>query len=98
VVTVSAAGRVGVADAKAPPSASESKKKGKKRKLFLKGSSGSGGPPAIAVPLRLTKLAKQKLRRNGRLGLKARVTFTPDRGIPSTRSVKLKVKGKKRKK
>jgi hypothetical protein len=99
LVTVSAAGSVGVADAKAPLSASEAKKKKKKkRKLFLKASSGSGVPPTITVALRLTKLAKQKLRQKGKLGLKARITFTPNRGIPSTKSVKLKVKGKKPKK
>ena len=94
LVTVLAAGSVGVADSKAPLSASESKKK-KKKNRFLKGSSGAGSAPTIKVPLRLTKFAKQKLRRKGKLGLKARITFTPDRGIPSTRNVKLKVKGKK---
>jgi hypothetical protein len=98
VVTVAAAGSVGVADAKAPLSASEAKKKKKKRKLFLKSSGGSGGPPAITVTLRLTKLAKQKLRQKGKLALKSRITFTPSRGIPSTKNVKLKIKGKRKKK
>jgi hypothetical protein len=97
LVTVSAAGSVGVADAKAPLSATDSKKK-KKRKLFLKASSGSGGPPTITVALRLTKFAKQKLRQKGKLGLKSRITFTPNRGFPSTKNLKLKVKGKKPKK
>jgi hypothetical protein len=95
LVSVSAAGSVGVADAKAPLSAGEAKKK--KRKLFLKASSGSGSPPRITVPLRLTKLAKQKLRQKGKLGLKARITFTPNRGIPKTKTLKLKVKGKRKK-
>jgi parallel beta helix pectate lyase-like protein len=98
LVTVSVAGSVGVADAKAPLSATVAKKKKKKRKLFLKASSGTGGPPTITVALRLTKLAKQKLRQKGKLALGSRITFTPNRGIPSTKSVKLKIKGKKRKK
>jgi parallel beta helix pectate lyase-like protein len=97
LVTVAAAGSIGVADAKAPLSASAAKKK-KKRKLFLKASSGSGGPPTITVALRLTKLAKQKLRQKGKLALKSRITFTPNRGIPNTKKIKLKIKGKKRKK
>jgi len=98
LVTVSAAGSVGVADAKAPLSASESKKKKKKRKLFLKASSGTGGPPTITVALRLTKFAKQKLRQKGKLTVGSRITFTPNRGIPNTQKVKLKIKGKKPKK
>jgi hypothetical protein len=64
----------------------------------LKASSGSGGPPTITVALRLTKLAKQKLRQKGKLALKSRITFTPNRGIPNTKKIKLKIKGKKRKK
>jgi len=95
LVTVSAAGSVGVADGKAPLRASEAKKK--KRKLFLNSSSGSGAPPTIAVALRLTKFAKQKLRQKGKLAVGARITFTPNRGIPRTSKVKLKIKGKKRK-
>jgi hypothetical protein len=98
LVSVSAAGSVGVADAKAPLSVTESKKKKRKRKLFLKASSGSGAPPTITVALRLTKLAKQKLRQKGKLGLNARITFTPNLGIPSTKNLKLKVKGKRKKK
>jgi hypothetical protein len=98
LVTVSAAGSVGVADAKAPLSVTDSKKKKKKRKLFLKASNGSGGPPTITVALRLTKFAKQKLRQTGKLGLKSRITFTPNRGIPNTQNLKLKLKGKRKKK
>jgi hypothetical protein len=100
LVTVAAAGSVGIADAKAPLSASEAKKKKKKkkRKLFLKASSGSGGPPTITVALRLTKFAKQKLRQKGKLALKSRITFTPNRGIPSTQNLKLKIKNKPKKK
>jgi hypothetical protein len=95
IVTVFAPGTVAVSDAKAPLSAQTSKKK--KRKLFLKSSSASGGPPKITVPLRLTKLAKQKLRQRGKVGLKARVTFTPKFASATTKKLKLKVKGKKKK-
>ena len=92
VVSVSAAGSVSVADAKAPLAASAAKKK---RKLLLNASSGSGGPPTISVQLRLTKLAKQKLRQKGKVTVNARITFTPNRGIPKTVTQKLQVKSKK---
>ena len=92
VVSVSAAGSVSVSDAKAPLSGSAAKKK---RKLLLNPSSGSGGPPAISVKLRLTKLAKQKLRQKGKVTVSARITFTPNRGIPKTVTQKLKIKSKK---
>jgi parallel beta-helix repeat protein len=95
IVTVFAPGTVGLSDAKAPLSAQASKKK--KRKLFLKSSSASGGPPKITVPLRLTKLAKKKLRQKGKVGVKARVTFTPKFASARTQKLKLKVKGKKKK-
>ena len=91
-----APGTVGLSDAKAPLSAQASKKK--KRKLFLKSSSASGGPPKITVPLRLTKLAKKKLGQKGKVGVKARVTFTPKFASAKTQKLKLKVKGKKKKK
>jgi hypothetical protein len=98
LVTVSAAGSVGIADAKAPLSASEAKKKKKKkRKLFLKASNGAGAPPTITVALRLTKFAKQKLRQKGKVTAKTRITFTPNRGLASTQTAKLKIKGKRKK-
>lgn len=97
LVTVSAAGSVGIADAKAPLSASEAKKKKKKKKLFLKASNGTGGPPTITVALRLTKFAKQKLRQKGKVTAKARITFTPNRGLANTKTAKLKIKGKRKK-
>src|SRR4051794_3034719 len=92
IVSVSSAGTVAVADAKAKLSAAEAKKK---RKLFLNASNGSGGSPRITVKLRLTKLAKAKLRQRGKVGAKARVTFTPNRGIALTKKLKLKIRGKK---
>jgi hypothetical protein len=95
IVKVFAPGTVKVSDAKAPLSAQTSKKK--KRKVFLKSSSASGNPPKITVPLRLTKLAKKKLRQRGKVGVKARVTFTPKFAASNTKKLKLKVKGKKKK-
>jgi hypothetical protein len=95
LVSVTAAGSVSVSDAAAPLSAGTAKKK--KRKLLLNPSSASGGPPAISVKLRLTKLAKQKLREKGKVTVNARITFTPNRGIPTTVTQKLKIKGKKKK-
>lgn len=95
IVTVSAAGTVKVADTKAPLAVTAKKKK---RKLMLKASSGSGGPPKITVALRLSKFAKQKLRRNGKVGLKSRITFTPNRGLANTKTAKLKLRAKHKKK
>ena len=96
IVSVFAPGTVKLSDSKAPLSALTSKKK-KKRKLFLKSSSASGNPPKITVPLRLTKLAKKKLRQRGKVGVKARVTFTPKFASANTKTLKLKVKRKKKK-
>jgi hypothetical protein len=44
------------------------------------------------VKLRLTKGATQKLRRKGRLKLRAAVTFTPTGGTPATQTTKRKIK------
>jgi len=95
IVSVFAPGTVGLSDAKAPLSAQTSKKQ--KRKLFLKSSSASGGPPKITLSLRLTKLAKKKLRQKGKVGVKARVTFTPKFASARTQKLKLKIMGKKKK-
>jgi len=94
ILSVSSAGAATVADAKAPLAASAKKKK---RKLILNTASGSGGPPKITIALRLTKLAKQTLRQKGKVTAKARITFTPNRGLARTKSAKLKIKGKKKK-
>jgi len=95
IVSVQASGGVSLSDAKAPLSAVASRKK---RKLLLKPSSASGGPQTIIVPLRLTKLAKAKLRRRVKLSERARITFKPQGGIANTQTAKLKIAGKKRKK
>ena len=96
IVSVQASGKVSVADAASPLSASRGAKK--KRRLLLKPSSASGDPPTITVALRLTKLAKLKLRQKGRVKVQARITFTPLGGLANTQTAKLKIKVKKRKK
>jgi WD40 repeat protein len=93
IVSVEASGKVSVVDAASSLSASVSKKK---RRLLLKPSSASGDPPAIIVPLSLSKLAKQRLRRKGRVKVGARITFTPLGGLANTQTAKLKIRGKKR--
>jgi hypothetical protein len=94
IVSPKSAGRVAVADAKAPLNVNAAKKK---RRLLLGASSASGAPPGIKVGLRLTKLAKQRIRRKGKVTAKARVTFTPNFGIPATRALKLTIRSGKRK-
>ena len=93
IVSVQASGKVSLSDAASPLKASK-----KKRKLRLKPSSAGGDPPTITVPLRLTKLAKRKLRQKGKVAVKARITFTPQGGLANTQRAKLKIKGKRRKK
>jgi hypothetical protein len=96
VVSVQASGDVTVSDAAAPLSATSAKKK--KRRLLLKPSTASGDPPTITVPLSLTKTAKSKLKQKGKVTVKARVTFAPQGGVAATQTVKLKIKGKSKKK
>jgi hypothetical protein len=93
LATVADPGSVAVSDAAAPLSAATSKKK---RILLLKSSRASGNPPTITVPLRLTKHGKQILRLKGKVKVKARVTYTPQRGTANTKTLKLKIKGKKK--
>ena len=93
IVSIQASGKVSVSDAASPLSASVAKK----RRLLLKPSSASGDPPTVAVALRLTKRAKQKLRQTGELKVRARITFTPQGGLANTQTAKLKIKGKKKK-
>jgi hypothetical protein len=95
LVSVQANGRVSVGDAAAPLNASATKKK--KRKLLLKQADASGDPPTITVSLRLSKFAKQRLRRKGKVTVRARITFAPQGGLARTQTAKLKVKGGKKK-
>lgn len=95
LVSVEATGRVSVSDAAARLNASVAKKK--KRRLLLKSSDTSGDPPTITVALHLSKVATQRLRRTGRVAVRARITFAPQGGLANTQTAKLKIKGKKKK-
>jgi Kelch motif/Galactose oxidase, central domain len=94
LVSVQAAGAVSVSDAAARVTASAAKKK---RRLLLKSSAASGDPPTITMALRLSKLAKQRLRRKGMVAVRARISFAPQGGLANARTAKLKIKGAKRK-
>ena len=96
LVSVQASGKVSVSDAAARLNTSAVKKK-KKRRLLLKSSDTSGDPPTITAALHLSKLAKQRLRRTGRVAVRARITFAPQGGLANTQTAKLKIKDKKRK-
>jgi hypothetical protein len=91
LVSVQATGRISVSDAAARSTASAAKKN---RRLLLKSSDATGDPPTIKVTLRLSKLAKQRLRRTGRVAARARISFAPQGGLANTRVAKLKIKGK----
>jgi Kelch motif len=93
IVSVQASGKVSVADAASPLSASAGKKK---RRLLLKPSSASGDPPTITVALRLSKLAKQRLRQKGKVKVRARITFAPLGGLANTQTAKLKIRSKRK--
>jgi hypothetical protein len=80
LVSVQASGRVSVGD----PAK-------KKRKLLLKSSDGSGDPPTITVRLHLSKLAKGRLRRTGKVKLRARITFAPQGGLANQQSAKFRL-------
>ena len=95
LVSVQATGRVSVSDAAAL--LNKKAAKNKKRRLLLKSSATSGDPPTITVALRLSKLAKQRLRRKGRVAVRARITFAPQGGLPNTQTAKLKIRGKSKK-
>jgi hypothetical protein len=95
LVSVQASGKVSVSDAGARLSASAAKKR--KRRLLLRSSETSGDPPTITVALHLSKLAKQRLRRTGRVAVRARITFAPQGGLAKTQTAKLKIKGRKKK-
>jgi Low-density lipoprotein receptor repeat class B len=94
IVSVQSDGTVRVTDAAAPLSATAAKKK---RKLFLKTSSASGKAPKITVKLKLTKLGTTKLSSKGKLKARARVMFSPQGGTAKTETLKLKIKGKRKK-
>jgi hypothetical protein len=90
-VNVASAGTVDVTDAGAQARMSGAFAAAKK---LLKPSSASGGPGTIKVRLKLTKAAKQKLRRKGKVKVNARITFTPNGGTANSKTAKLKVRRK----
>jgi hypothetical protein len=94
LVSVQASGKVSVSDATARPAVSAARSKNRKR--LLTPSDASGDPPKITVALRLSRLAKQRLRRTGKLAVRTRITFAPQGGLANTKTAKLKIKGKKR--
>jgi hypothetical protein len=88
IVGVQASGKVSVRGVSSRAST-------KRPRQLLKPSSASGGPPRIVVRLRLSKAAKQQLRRRGRVKIRAQITFSPDGGLPNTKTAMLKIKGRK---
>jgi hypothetical protein len=96
IVSVQASGKVSVVDPALPLRASDAKKKKKKRPR-LKPSTASGDPPQIIVALRLSKVAKSRLRRKGKVAVRARITFSPVGGLANTQTAKLKIRSKKKK-
>ncbi|HSD24439.1 MAG TPA: kelch repeat-containing protein [Solirubrobacterales bacterium] len=94
LVSVQASGKVSVSDAAARRTASAAKRR--KRKLLLKPSETSGDPPTITVALHLSKLAKRRLRRAGRVTVRASISFAPQGGLANTKTAKLKIKRKRK--
>jgi Kelch motif len=96
LVTVQASGTVEVRGEKGGSRAASARKR--KKRSPLRPSSASGGPGTIAVPLRLGKAAKGKLRRKGKVRVRATITFSPQGGLANSQTAKLKIKAKSRKK
>jgi hypothetical protein len=92
LVTVEASGTVEVKGEKGGSRAASARKR--KKRSPLKPSSASGGPGTITVPLRLGKAAKGKLRRKGKVRVRATITFSPQGGLANSQTVKLKIKRK----
>src|SRR5262249_30247200 len=91
-IQVASVGAVEVADAGGPGPKSAAVAAANRK---LKRSSVSGGPGTIKVRPRLTKRSNVKLRRTGRLKVRARVTFTPTGGIANPRLTRLRFRMKK---
>ncbi len=91
-LSLASAGSVTVSEA-APK---KKTKAGKKPKALLKLTSASGGPGQAKLKLALTGTAKAKLRQTGKVGVKARIAFTPTGGTTATQVRALTVKGPKK--
>jgi Kelch motif len=96
LVTVEASGTVEVKGEKGGSRAASARKR--KKRSPLRPSSASGGPGTIAVPLRLGKAAKGKLRRKGKVRVRATITFSPQGGLANSQTAKLRIRAKSRKK
>lgn len=59
----------------------------------LKESVVAGGPGTVEVTVKLTKPAKQIVRRKGKVKAQAEVAFAPTGGVAATQATKLKVRG-----
>lgn len=79
---LASAGAVAVTDASAKAKAKASTSKAKPK--LLKPSSASGGPGQVKLKLKLTGAAKKTLKANGKVKVKAKITFTPTGGTAST--------------
>jgi hypothetical protein len=98
IVNVDASGSVSVADPGTPLRVATAKKKKKRRKPALLSSGGAGDPPTIVLGLRLNKVAKQRLKRRGKVTVTAKITFTPQGGLANTQTANLRILQKTRKK
>jgi hypothetical protein len=98
IVNVDASGSVSVADPGTPLRVATAKKKKKRRRPALLSSGGAGDPPTIVLGLRLNKVAKQRLKRRGKVTVTAKITFTPQGGLANTQTANLRILQKKRKK
>jgi hypothetical protein len=89
-LSLASAGSVTVGEA-APK---QKAKSGRKAKALLKRSSANGGPGQATVKLALTGAAKAKLRRTGKVKVKASLAFTPTGGSTALLVRSFTVKGK----
>jgi DNA-binding beta-propeller fold protein YncE len=89
-VTVPGPGEVEVADA--ADQNSRWAAAAKRRKLLKPSSATSAAAGTITVKLKLTRTAKKALKRNGKVKVKAAITFTPTGGTANTEIERLKVR------
>lgn len=95
LVTVKAAGTVELVAAPAGKGKPAAAKK-PKRKALLRPASADGGPGTIEVPLLLTKAAKSRLKRSGKVKLPAQISFSPIGGLTASQTATLKLKLKRK--
>ena len=94
-VAVKAPGLVEVVPgASAGGAVTAAKRKSKKRKnkgpaALLAPAKATGGPGTIAIGLSLNRAAKRKLARKGRVRVPAKISFSPNGGIPKSESAVL---------